>query len=367
MHWFLDCKRFRVGITQDRVSILSHCFLGAALKKRNLIAVLLVSLFSKQIIAAAVYHKSYVGCYYYDQKNPYASILRKKSWVWARTPSKEYLSVSGHYSGGFFVVNKSDISKEEMLLACQRSIPASKKVLKMVALNHFYQSQEFVFSFVNELKVVVIGASLSDPGNLQRKIKLMPRKPYWNGRFADGPIWTDYLSRHFDVAIDNWSYGGSKTSLKINHQKTFFPRLQVWIQNNLITGNMLDTIHSYFRTRKPDHKMLKDTLFILVGGANNYLHKAVMLKQEYPSLRKNKPRLRGEVTQAVGQTMGDLRRMVDLLYKKGAKNILVLSLSDMPKTPYAKIHHLEVALRLLSVKHNKQLRNFLRKKSTVIK
>ena len=58
-------------------------------------------------------------------------------------------------------------------------------------------------------RVVIFGDSLTDSGRLKRRLMVFPEKPYWLGRFSNGPVWPEYLAMATDVAVQNNAYGGA--------------------------------------------------------------------------------------------------------------------------------------------------------------
>lgn len=58
-------------------------------------------------------------------------------------------------------------------------------------------------------RMVVFGDSLSDSGNLKQRLLVFPSSPYWLGRFANGPNWTDYLAEQTGIAVQNHAVGGA--------------------------------------------------------------------------------------------------------------------------------------------------------------
>ena len=62
-------------------------------------------------------------------------------------------------------------------------------------------------------RLVVFGDSFSDSGNLFKATAgLIPKNPYWEGRFSNGPVWSEYLAYSLNIKLDNWAYSGSPTS-----------------------------------------------------------------------------------------------------------------------------------------------------------
>ena len=62
--------------------------------------------------------------------------------------------------------------------------------------------------------LVIFGDSLSDTGNIFDLTGFFPPPPYFEGRFSNGPIWSDYFSDDLGLGADqvfNFAHGGAMT------------------------------------------------------------------------------------------------------------------------------------------------------------
>lgn len=69
-------------------------------------------------------------------------------------------------------------------------------------------------------RVVVFGDSSSDTNNQFRATngaKPSPQK-YWQGRVSNGPMWPDYLEKHYGISLTNFAYGGATVNNQVFSQ-----------------------------------------------------------------------------------------------------------------------------------------------------
>jgi phospholipase/lecithinase/hemolysin len=59
-------------------------------------------------------------------------------------------------------------------------------------------------------KIIFFGDSLTDDGNLPAPVR--PQSPYVGGRFTNGPVYAEVLTRELGVASDNFALGGAEAS-----------------------------------------------------------------------------------------------------------------------------------------------------------
>jgi phospholipase/lecithinase/hemolysin len=59
-------------------------------------------------------------------------------------------------------------------------------------------------------KIIFFGDSLTDDGNLPEPAR--PQSPYVGGRFTNGPVYAEVLTRELGVASDNYALGGAEAS-----------------------------------------------------------------------------------------------------------------------------------------------------------
>ncbi|MBV8885813.1 MAG: SGNH/GDSL hydrolase family protein [Chroococcidiopsidaceae cyanobacterium CP_BM_RX_35] len=187
-----------------------------------------------------------------------------------------------------------------------------------------------LFTFMLPLKAVaatfssiyVFGDSLSDTGNVFNSSgNTFPPSPYFNGRFSNGPNWIDDLAQKLGLTSPtpitkvsagvsptdgiNFAFGGATTGAD-NTISPAFPglRQEVGSFTNLLQKGV-----------SADPK----ALYIIWAGANDYL----------PTTSSFVP-----YTQP-NTSLNNLSSAVTSLYNDGARNVLVVNLADLGKTPLA--------------------------------
>ena len=184
-------------------------------------------------------------------------------------------------------------------------------------------------------KIIIFGDSLSDNGNLYaRTLHFVPKSPiYYNGRFSNGRVWVEELATNLQLNPDDvnqlsdYAYGGS------------------WAEpfadsHSLIIPGLSSQVASYMKAAKNDQH-IADHLFIIWSGGNDYL------------------KGRSNMDYATTNTVNAIFHEVDTLIAFGAKQILLMNLPDLGKTPYAMNHDDKSHashLSLLSQLHNQKLR-----------
>ena len=200
---------------------------------------------------------------------------------------------------------------------------------------------KFVFSFVVFLwsmvatattihQVVVFGDSLSDNGNLYEYMnhQLPVSPPYYKGRFTNGPVWIELMMEDLyasDAVLHykDYAYGGA--GVTTDDEDGFF--------------SLQKQIKTYFSENQD--KADSDALYVVWLGANNYFN------------------LPDNANEVVDQVISGLYKNIEVLVAHGAKEILVLNVPDLSKTPAAIEFEAEDDLRLMSLEHNKRLKTML--------
>ncbi len=142
----------------------------------------------------------------------------------------------------------------------------------------------------------VFGDSLSDPGNLFKLIG-QPPPPYWNGRFSNGPVWAEQIVGPLGIDpanVTNVAVGGSTTT-------------------DILTLQVCPVVTA------AQGQLPSGGLYVYWGGANDLL--------DLLSNPSGNPQL------VIGTAMAQTAAAVQKLVLAGAKNILVLNLPDLSKTP----------------------------------
>jgi thermolabile hemolysin len=170
----------------------------------------------------------------------------------------------------------------------------------------------------NISQIYVFGDSLSDPGNVFKASQgqVPPSPPYFQGRYADGLVWTEYLAQQLKIdanANTNFAYGGATTG-----------------SSQQVPFGLLAQIDCY---QASDSKASTNALYIIWAGANDYLG---------GGNNTNFP-----VENSVAA--------VKYLVQAGAKNILVVNLPDLGELPGTRNSQRAKELSSLTQKHNSQL------------
>lgn len=180
-------------------------------------------------------------------------------------------------------------------------------------------------------QLVVIGDSLSDNGNLYKKLfQIIPKSPpYYAGRFSNGPTWAEDLGQYFyskhyiDYKIV--AYGGA-TAILHNFKDDKF------IAPVTLDGEMFEYYAGSLFTDK------SKVLYAFWISSNDYLYDEQENKQ-------------GLVNDVVEKTIS----AVEGLAKRGAKNFIILNEPDLARTPFARNHKNADRLHELTILHNLKL------------
>lgn len=190
-----------------------------------------------------------------------------------------------------------------------------------------------VISFATTLdKIVVFGDSLSDNGNLYEYFKhqIPPSPPYFEGRFTNGPVWVEILAKNYypddwSGHLLNYAFGGAGVSY--SHKDSQEKTVAMFTLSREIDSYLLS--HS--------DKADANSLFVVWIGSNNYL-----------ASYKNSETIAYHVNASI-------RKSLELLVAKGAKQVLVINIPDMGKSPLARLFYAEQKLSLATEAHNKEL------------
>ncbi len=183
-------------------------------------------------------------------------------------------------------------------------------------------------------KIIIFGDSLSDNGNLYSlTLHLIPKSSvYYKGHFTNGRVWAEELAVNLNLNPDDinqfvdYAYGGAWA-------EPFYD------SHSLVVPGLGSQLSKYIKYAKND-RHIADHLFIIWCGGNDYLAG------------------RSNIHYATTNTVNHIFEQVDVLIGLGAKQILLLNLPDLGKTPYA-INHDDKShsshLSLLTQLHNQKL------------
>jgi thermolabile hemolysin len=169
--------------------------------------------------------------------------------------------------------------------------------------------------------IYVFGDSLSDSGRIFAMVGF-PGKPYYQGRFSNGPIWVEnaapILGLTFDPAT-NFAYGGAKSDA--SNTSRLLPGLSAEIDLYLAADKVADP----------------RALYVVWAGSNDFFSGST------------------DIDKVVANIVAALGR----LHTAGAQYFLVGGLPDLGLTPYARANGLTAALSATSAGYNRALRKAL--------
>jgi phospholipase/lecithinase/hemolysin len=189
-------------------------------------------------------------------------------------------------------------------------------------------------------QIFVFGDSLVDAGNLYNLTGggIAPSPIYSNGRFSNGPVWSDYLAADLGLSPALWIL--SPTSLT-----NVIPSDGI---NFAIAGAKTDDKHITLDPELPGLKQQIDyfTGFLLGGGSINNPNTLAIVSagaNDYLGGQMN-PQI------PVDHLSMEIQRLADV----GVKNILVSNLPDLGKTPLAlsSVSGVSEGLTTLTMIHN---------------
>lgn len=182
-------------------------------------------------------------------------------------------------------------------------------------------------------KIIALGDSLSDNGNVFAttssahktipQIPIIPKEPYYQGRFTNGPVWVEDLAQTLNVPLVDYAYGGSWAESIIDSQQLFPFDLATQVTNYL-TSAATDY-------HKDQH------LYTIWTGNNDYLNHERM-----------------DIEYATTNTVNAIAQQIDWLRMNGARNFLLILLPDFGLTPTVKAQGPEYAAKMtkISLMHN---------------
>ncbi|MEP5566246.1 MAG: SGNH/GDSL hydrolase family protein [Halioglobus sp.] len=277
-----------------------------------------------------------------------------KGWIAARTPAGHKIELKGRLDAGF--VQVTDVVTEDrswtldakqpyvhLRKVCRQTMAKRKQGMQFrPGLVRTSKSETGVYtSFVFDdwaerepaMRVVVFGDSLSDTGKLRRRLQIAPRQPYWLGRFANGPVWVDYLEVSTGMAIQNHALGGAMAAHRVRMSNEELAQRVVTSGQFLVTGSITHQIDDYAQNYLKDKQgqQQDSTIGILWAGANDYISKEAF--SESISALLSEPASDGGYDLVVARVIAALEEHVLRLHALGLKRLLVINLPDLGVTP----------------------------------
>lgn len=226
-------------------------------------------------------------------------------------------------------------------------------------------------------RVVIFGDSLTDSGKLKRRLFVFPDRPYWLGRFSNGPVWPEYLAMATGLSVQNNSYGGASV-IYLEQLPGAGIVSQVRERGQMFVSGTIDLQISDYLDKSLnglDIARPLETLFVIWGGANDYISKEPVSGLITTFL--NSPGGESGYRAVVEKAVAGLIEHVRTLHQAGGRRFLLLNLPDLGHSPIvlqnttytpelANTHddnarRLELAHRLteLTIYHNEKLKEAL--------
>src|SRR5262245_38599582 len=227
-------------------------------------------------------------------------VPRDSGSEWASDSAKRRLVATGRIEDGFFLVEslRSASDEDDRVVI---PLPATARVVRRacaIALDRAIEGEQprlqaamamrdgegievpMVFPTDPALprpisRMVVFGDSLSDTGNLKRRLLIFPNSPYWFGRFANGPNWTEFLAERTGLAVQNQAYGGA---VAVKHDDVPSENIVATIQQGaqfFLTGSVTNQVKDHLERdlRGGGVQQPGEVVYVLWGGANDYISK----------------------------------------------------------------------------------------------
>jgi len=182
-------------------------------------------------------------------------------------------------------------------------------------------------------RVVIFGDSLSDDGNLKRRLKVFPESPYWLGRFSDGPNWADHFETRTGVSVQNLAYGGAVAT---KHNNVPYEQVVTKVSQGgqfFVSGSLEREVRDYIErdVTTGSLKSPEEAVFVIWGGANDYLVKEPLRSDVRTML--DTPKGEAGYRRIANEAVGSMADQVRQLYAVGARQFVVVNLPNLGMTP----------------------------------
>ncbi|KAF9110235.1 hypothetical protein BGX27_006627 [Mortierella sp. AM989] len=217
--------------------------------------------------------------------------------------------------------------------------------LLSVAIQHPLAEQtRFIFQECRPASIknmIVFGDSFSDTGNVfQLTNHTWPRPTYYpDGRFSNGPVWTDHVTVNQNLNLTNYAFGGATTDSKTVQGYS-------GSEADVPVPGFIQQIEDYFLTGKRQSMTIEDlesTLFAVSFQGNDYLFGK-------------------EVSTEV--VLGNIERGIHRLVEIGARHFLVLENFDYGRVPFFQGNQTEIEeKRALAKKQHDEYQDLIKRLS----
>ena len=195
-------------------------------------------------------------------------------------------------------------------------------IFLLIFYRNFIDCRSFPFD-----QIVVFGDSNSDNGNAFHLTngQWPSAPPFDQGRFSDGPMWTDQLNL---VRITNYAYGSGTTDDRL-------------VQGFTETNQTVPGVRQQIRLFQHENRFNADrTLFLIWAGANDYFFNITVKPQ-----------------QVVLSLINDVRELINL----GGKHLVLVNQPPIDRIPIAKLMNKTETWKSIVDDHNKYLIESIRR------
>lgn len=175
-------------------------------------------------------------------------------------------------------------------------------------------------------EMIFFGDSLTDNGNLYRvSKKIIPKSPpYFEGRFSNGMTWAEHLALAYGLKYQIYAVGGATSIFHLPTTKfiaptTLYLEVYKYILDSLFTDR-------------------SNNIYVIWIGDNDY----DFYDQEEPD---------AWTTRVVEGIVDGINTLISY----GAKNFIILNLTDTSRTPFARQNNDLTKLRNMIIEHNRKL------------
>jgi thermolabile hemolysin len=270
-------------------------------------------------------------------------------WLWAEHATGEKIYLQGSLKSGFFHLQGAVSGSGEAL-------PGDEKALRQFCIGTIARDEprdlarvmaardsrdlDIPIIYPDEdqdpdkvTRLVVFGDSLSDAGRLKHRMQVFPGKPYWLGRFSNGPVWPDYLESATSLAIQNRSYGGASVDKPLDFHEA---GLIAFIKDEgrfFVSGSLAEQVTEFLEDSSLPGQVTDPgkTAFLIWAGANDYISKEPFTGLITTFLNTARDEL--GYKSVADDTVAGLLAQIEVLYKAGARKFILLNLPDLGRSP----------------------------------
>jgi thermolabile hemolysin len=206
--------------------------------------------------------KTYLVCYYRDK------VTGQMSWEWGKDEAKQSVELEGQWTdnsaGSMLKINAQDKDIEPYLtnICINTNQNETREFAEYGIANNrtsfrhqiwFEQPSNTTLPFS---RIVAFGDSLTDNGNLFNYThESIVTGSYYLGRFSNGPVWVEYVNKHYGLHLYDWAVSGVTSDSELP-----------------VPYNMDTQVDDYIKTMGEVQNPAYDkSLYVLFIGGNNYI------------------------------------------------------------------------------------------------